>query len=122
MIFAPIIMSLFVSLSFYGCGGGGGGSSSDNNPPAPPPQVKTATLTRDAPTTNADGTPLTDLAGYKIYYGTSSGVYSVIIDVGNVITYKVEGLQLGTYYFAVTAYENSRNEGGYSNEVSRIIK
>jgi hypothetical protein len=51
-----------------------------------------------------------------------SGNYTEVKDVGNVITYKVEGLQPGTYYFAVTAYENSRNESGYSNEVSKIIK
>jgi hypothetical protein len=112
-----IIVSLFVSLSLYNCGGGG---SSDNNPPAP--QVNTATLTWDAPTTNADGTPLTDLAGYKIYYGTTSGNYTEVMDVGNVITYKVEGLQPGTYYFAVTAYDNLRNESGYLNEVSKTIK
>jgi hypothetical protein len=111
-----IIMSLFVSLSLYNCGGGGGGSS-DNNPP-----VNTVTLTWAAPTTNADGTPLTDLAGYKIYYGTISGNYTEVIDVGNVITYKVEGRQPGTYYFAVTAYDTSGNESDYSNEVSKIIK
>ena len=43
----------------------------------------TATPSWDAPTTNADGTPLTDLAGYKVYYGPSSGNYSQAIDVGN---------------------------------------
>ena len=113
-----IIMSLFVSLSLYSCGGGGGGgSSTSSNSPG-----NSATLTWDAPTTNADGTPLTDLAGYKIYYGTTSGNYTEVIDVGNVTTSKVEGLNPGTYYFAVTAYKNSRNESGYSNEVSKIIK
>src|SRR4030042_1896878 len=41
------------------------------------------TLSWDAPTTNADGTPLTDLAGYKVYYGTASGTYGTPINVGN---------------------------------------
>ncbi len=45
-----------------------------------------ATLSWDPPTTNADGTPLTDLAGYRIYYGTSSGSYSQNIDAGDVTT------------------------------------
>ncbi len=112
-----IIMSLFILLSFCSCGGGGGGSSTSSNSPG-----NTATLTWDAPTTNADGTPLTDLAGYKVYYGTTSGNYTDVIDVGNVTTYKVEGLQPGTYYFAVTAYDTSGNESNYSNEVSKIIK
>jgi hypothetical protein len=82
-----------------------------------------ATLSWDAPTTNADGTPLTDLAGYKVYYGTASGIYSQNKDVGNVTTYTVTNLTDGlTYYFAVTAYDTSMNESGYSNEVSKTIQ
>ena len=57
----------------------------------------TATLSWDAPTTNADGTPLTDLAGYKVYYGTSSHTYSQNIDVSNVTTYTVNNLTDGAY-------------------------
>ncbi len=112
-----IIMSLFVSLSFYGCGGGGGGGSTSSNSPG-----NSATLTWDPPSTNADGTPLTDLDGYKIYYCTSSGNYTKVVNVGNVTTYKIEPLNPGTYYFTVTAYDTSGNESDYSNEVSRIIK
>ena len=82
----------------------------------------TATLSWNAPTTNADGTPLTDLAGYKVYYGTSSHTYSQNIDVGNVTTYTVNNLTDGlTYYFAVTAYDTGSNESAYSNEVSKTI-
>ncbi len=79
------------------------------------------TLSWDPPTTNADGTPLTDLAGYKIYYGTESGNYTNHLDVGNVTTYTLTGLQPGTYYFAVTAYDTSNNESDFSNEVSTTI-
>jgi hypothetical protein len=104
-----------IIISFYSCGGGGGTSSGSTN------SSTSVTLTWDAPTTNVDGTPLTDLAGYKIYYGKLSGKYTNVIDVGNVITYKVEDLQSGTYYFAVTAYDTSANEGDYSNEVSKSI-
>jgi hypothetical protein len=68
-----IIFSI-ISLSLFSCGGGGdGGSTSSSNTHNNPPSGTTATLTWDAPTTNADGTPLTDLAGYRIYYGTTSG-------------------------------------------------
>ena len=81
-----------------------------------------ATLTWDAPTTNADGTALTDLAGYKVYYGTASGSYTTTIDAGNVTTYTVGNLFSGTYYFAATAYDTSGNESSYSNEVSKIIQ
>jgi hypothetical protein len=81
-----------------------------------------ATLSWDPPTTNEDGTPLTDLAGYKIYYGTSSGNYSQSVDVGKVTTYTAGNLTEGvTYYFAATAYDISANESKYSNEVSKTI-
>lgn len=80
------------------------------------------TLTWDSPTTNADGTPLEDLAGYKIYYGISEGNYTASIDAGNVTTYTVSNLSSGTYYFAVTAYDISGNESGYSNEANKVIQ
>jgi len=80
-----------------------------------------ATLSWDAPTTNADGTPLTDLGGYKVYCGTASRVYGTPTDVGKVLTYKVINLSEGTKYFAVTAYDTSGNESCFSNEVSKNI-
>ena len=80
------------------------------------------TLSWDAPTINADGTPLIDLAGYKVYYGTSTGNYSQNINVGNVTTYTVNNLTEGvTYYFATAAYDTVGNESEHSNEVSKTI-
>jgi len=80
------------------------------------------TLTWDAPTTNADGTPLFDLAGYKIYFGTSSRNYPWSIDVGNVTTYKLNNLSPGTYFFAVTANNTSGIESDFSVEVSKTLE
>jgi hypothetical protein len=78
-----------------------------------------ATLVWNPPTTNADGTPLVDLAGYKVYYGTSSLNYPWNVDVGNVTTYTIDTLTPEvTYFFAVTAYDTSGNESEFSNEVS----
>jgi len=75
-------------------------------------------LAWDAVTTNADGSPCTDLAGYKIYFGTASGQYRSSRDVGNVVTYRLTDLSAGTTYFiATTAYDTSGMETGYSNEV-----
>ena len=80
------------------------------------------TLSWIPPSTRADGTPLTDLAAYKIYFGTSSGNYTQNIDVGNVTIYTVTNLSTGTaYYFATTAYDASNNESSFSNEVSKTI-
>jgi hypothetical protein len=60
-----------------------------------------------------------NLAGYKVYVGDASGVYTISFDVGNTTTYTVRGLQAGRlYYFAVKAYDQSMNESDFSNEVS----
>ena len=59
-----------------------------------------------------------DLAGYCIHYGTSSGVYNRQIDVGNVTRYTITNLTDGQrYYFAATAYDRNRNESALSKEV-----
>jgi hypothetical protein len=71
------------------------------------------------PTTNSDGTPLTDLAGYKVYCGTVSGKYTVKKDVGNVVKWDSKPiLPDGHWYCVVTAYDYSGNESKYSNEVN----
>ena len=63
-----------------------------------------------------------DLAGYKLYYGTSSRTYSPTIDVGKVTQYTVRNLQDETvYYFAATAYDNDSNESDYSVELVHRI-
>lgn len=63
------------------------------------------------------------LAGYKIYYGTATGTYDDSIDVGNVSTFDLTGLTKGqTYFIVVTAYDTSKHESGYSNEVSGMAR
>ncbi len=63
-----------------------------------------------------------DLKGYKVYYGQSSRDYTTSVDVGDVTTYRIDGLSGGnTYYVSVTAYDNSGNESSYSEEVSESI-
>lgn len=62
-----------------------------------------------------------DLAGYKVYYGTSPGQYGTPITIGVTTTYTVSNLVPGTYYFAVTAYNSAGLESGFSNEVSATV-
>ncbi len=116
---ALLLLSLF---TLFGCGGGV--STSGQTPsesPAPGPATGTATLTWVAPTTYVNGTPLTTLAGYKIYYGTTPGAYRSI-DVGNVNSFHVTGLSNGqTYYFTVTDYDTNGIESDYSTVVSKLI-
>jgi hypothetical protein len=86
-------------------------------------EMGSASLSWVAPTTRTDGTALTDLAGYKIYYGRMSGTYDYTIEVDNpgVLTYVVEGLVSGEWYFALSAYDASDIESTRSNEVTRKI-
>ncbi len=63
-----------------------------------------------------------ELAGYKIYYGTSSGSYTASKDVGKTTTCTINGIDEGkTYYFVATAYDGQNNESGYSNQVSFTV-
>jgi hypothetical protein len=61
---------------------------------------------------------LTDLAGYKVYYGTSAGIYTNSVDVGAVTSYQVTDLDNTVqYHFAISAYDSSGNESAPSEEI-----
>jgi hypothetical protein len=65
-----------------------------------------------------DANTESDLAGYKLFYGTTSRSYLNSIDVGNTTEYTLTGLIEGTtYYFAAKAYDTSDNESDYSQEL-----
>jgi hypothetical protein len=76
------------------------------------------------PTENSDGSPLTDLSGYVVYWGTTKGNHSSSVTLENpgLTTYVVENLAPGqTYYFVVTAYNEAGLESDDSNEASKTI-
>jgi Fibronectin type III domain len=62
-----------------------------------------------------------NLAGYRIQYGTAPGIHPATLDAGNQTTYTVSGLGPGTYYFVVLAYDASGLQSPPSNEVSVTI-
>ncbi len=135
-----IVLALFFVVTMVaGCGGGGSsavplplaapdstagnqpgttGSGSSNPSGA---TAGTAALAWTAPATNADGTALTDLRGYKVHYGSSPRSYSRTIDVGKVTAYSLQDLAPGSYYITVTAYNAAGTESVFSNEVSKTI-
>src|SRR5712691_6787593 len=85
---------------------------------ATPAQAAQVQLAWDAPL-QANGTPIPNLAGYKLYYGSQSGQYQTTVPVGMTTTYTVTNLSAGqTYYFAVKAYDSTGTESTFSNEVS----
>ena len=83
-----------------------------------------ATLYWTAPTENEDGTPLTDLAGYKLYWGTIPGSYTndATIDNPSVTTYVVGNLAPGTYEFVATAFNTAGVESRFSGTATRTIQ
>lgn len=82
------------------------------------------TLSWTPPTQNTDGSPLNNLAGYKIYWGTSAGSYANSVTIANpgIATYVVSQLTPATWYFVVTAYSATGFESGYSNAASKTVQ
>jgi len=87
-------------------------------------------ISADEPTTNMDGSPLTDLAGYKIYCGVQPRTtvdYPTEIDLGMLtpVAGRVDSIlrmpTAGTYYCAWTAYDSSGYESDYSVEIIKTI-
>ena len=80
-------------------------------------------LTWGLPTENTDGTPLTNLAGVRVMWGTSSSNYTHSADVGLTNAYTVVELVPGyDYYFNVVAYNSIGIESSPVNEVMQPIK
>jgi hypothetical protein len=133
-----------------GCVGGGGSASTDSvasgptdpsgitpeDPPAPPPPVtpppaedpppapsepRPVIISWDSPSQNVDGSPLVDLLGFNVYIGTSPGVYTEVVDAGDVNTHTFDSLSVGTHYFAVSAYDSWGNESDLSEEVVATV-
>ena len=95
------------------------------------PVLRSCTLTWGAPTTNADGTALTDLAKYNVYVAATSGVYSTPTAIvnspkaapapGDTASWVCTGLTQGQHYAVVTAVDSASNESTRSNEVPFVI-
>lgn len=82
-----------------------------------------ATLSWTPPTERSDGSALTNLAGYKIRYGTSENELAtlVTVDTAGVSSYVVDSLSAGTYYFVISAYDSTGAESRASAVVSKTI-
>ena len=84
--------------------------------------VNTTTPTAGSATLTWAANTESDLAGYRIYVGTQSGVYGGPISVGNVTTHQLTNLSLNTTYFiSITAIDQAGNESLHSAEVSKSI-
>jgi hypothetical protein len=102
---------------------GSGGTTSKSATVTVTATSGTATLTWVPPTLNTDGSPVTTLTGYHIFYGTTQGSLNQSIAVSGATTtsYVVTGLTTGTWYFAVAADAADGTESAQSNVGSKTI-
>jgi hypothetical protein len=82
-----------------------------------------ASLQWEIPPSKVDGSPLDDLAGYRILYGRNSGDLdnSVLVDDPEMTSYEFSTLSNGTWYFAVVAVSSSGLEGPPTTTASKSI-
>ena len=110
-------------LSALAACGGGDTSVTPVTPVTPSATGGSATLTWIAPQTNADGSALTNLLGFHVYYGTDANVLGSLRDVPGAAASDTAFTKLapGTYYFAVTAYTADGAESELSVVVSKDV-
>ena len=98
------------------------GSSSTGSTP-PTASADSITINSTPPTENTNGSPLINLAGYNIHYGTSSSSLTKKISIANpgIATYVVSNLTPGKYYFAVAAVNSAGTESPLSAQVSATV-
>lgn len=89
----------------------------------PEPQTGAATLNWSAPTADADGSSLTGLAGFRVFYSQQLGQYdeSLVISNPTVTTAVIDDLTSGTWFFQVAAVDDAGNLSELSNAASKTI-
>ena len=75
------------------------------------------------PLFNTNGTPLTDVTGYRVHYGTSPTnlTRSVLVSGVGITSRVISGLAPGTYYFAVTTLNSTGTESDRSNAAAKTV-
>jgi len=81
------------------------------------------TLSWTPPTQNSDGSALTDLAGYQVWYGQSQNSLNQTVALNNpsLSTYVVENLGSGTWYFSLVAVNSQGATSVFSTVASKTI-
>jgi hypothetical protein len=117
------LLVVLVLAALSGCHPDGTSSLSSPQQVSSKETVGNATLSWEAPTTTTNGSALTDLAGYRIYYGLDEKDLSETVDLATVgmQTYVIDNLASGTWYFAIKAVTSAGVESALSNVVSKTI-
>lgn len=113
---------LFLDLTAVGAVALAGGACVPDAPSSSAPEERfSVTLAWDAPTQDARGRPLDDLAGYRLYYGQTTPLTpqnATVVSLGLVTRHRVENLPAGAYVFAISAMDVTGNESALSEAVS----
>jgi len=98
----------------------GDGRSNDGPPVS---EARAAALSWEPPTERADGTPLTDLASYRVYWSTSPDDFANSVTISNpgITSYLIEQLTPATWYFAATAFASAGFESRFSNIAAKVV-
>jgi hypothetical protein len=129
-VLRPRLACLALAILLAACSGtvpitAGSKSTGTGSPGANPGTAGSgsATLSWVAPTTTTTGTPLIDLAGYRVYYGmNATSLDHMVLIPGTAITSTViEQLGTGTWYFATTAVDSRGLESAFSNLAQKTI-
>ena len=120
------LLSLVLIFSLVACAGGDGGTGIHSGSISNPSGSNTAlSLTWVAPSERADNTglSLSEIAGYRIYYGTETGNYQNQIEVndGSAEQAQIVGVSSGAYYLVMTTIDTDGRESSYSPEVAVTI-
>ena|SRR5688572_5972 len=138
-----LVITTLCAAFVTGCGGGGGGSPAVSATPGPNAQgnqggqaglaqpapseanrTGSVKLSWVPPTQKIDGTPLNNLGGYRVYWGTKRGHYtnSVTVDNPGLATFVIEQLAPARWYFVVAALTTEGLEGERSDVVTQTVQ
>ena len=119
----PVVVQIGAPLTSQVVPAGSAGPAAPAKPAPGKPALGSLAVGWVAPTISADGTPLNDLAGFKIFIGTSSGNYSSSVTVNDprAVSFRLADLPKTTYYVAIKAFDSSNNESLLSAELSKAL-
>jgi hypothetical protein len=115
------LSSLLIAFFVVACGstGGGGGADSAGGSGGPIGTISSIAIR---------WTVAPDIAGYRIHWGRRSAEYTESLDVGmptgdtSILTYVLDGLDApGTYFFAMTSYDQEGRSSTFSNEIAVTV-
>ena len=115
-----LVAAAAIAVGIAACKPGGPTDPGPDPDPGPNPQGFSITLEWTAPTVDAEGAPLEDLAGYMVHYRSSSpanGAGATTVETGMATRATITGIPAGTWQFGVTARDAAGNESELSNEV-----